>query len=56
MSVFDPSSLESTSITSPTSPSRIAPMRLISGPGHGMPRASIDRVTFAVVISLTSVR
>src|SRR5581483_1091754 len=53
MSVRDPASDESTSITSPTRPSRMAPMSDISGPGQGMPRASIERVTFAVVMSIT---
>ena len=50
MSVLDPSSLDRTSITSPTAPSRIAPIRLISGPGHGMPRASIERVMSVAVV------
>src|SRR5690349_732786 len=44
MSVREPASLEMTSMTSPTCPIRMAPMRFSSGPGQAIPRASIDFV------------
>src|SRR5581483_4902860 len=54
MSVFDPSSLESTSNVSPTTPCRMAPIRFMSGPGHAMPRASIVLSICTVLISNSS--
>src|SRR5690348_14831502 len=50
MSVFEPSSLDSTSKTWPTWPCRMAPIRFISGPGQAMPLASIVFSIWAVLI------
>src|SRR6266511_3234506 len=55
ISVLEPWSVERTVIASPTSLSRIAPIRAIRGPGQGMPRASMIRsVCVASVIVPTS--
>src|ERR1035437_1097850 len=56
MSVLEPSSLDRTSKTLPTSDRRMAPIRAISGPGQAMPRASMDSVIsiVAMLISVTS--
>src|SRR6266511_4111426 len=52
MSVAEPSSVDRTSMTSPTSPSRMAPIRDIRGPGQGIPRASMDLVMAVVLMSI----